>query len=372
MMLDVNSSKTLAEFLKENPDFYKNVDGWAWNEDTQSWQNTGITDDLKELISDEFQDRYVCDDDKFARLFRNRINNAALRYANLSRIELTTFDPLVADYMERRAITASTTAQSKSNENSKTSINSQKSDINFTETPGITENITKTEKPGVSETVSETETPGVQETRKKDSTPGVTETKNTTSNPGITEHTESGTVGVGKTAPMSVEYAAAVAGNIPDLNWNTLSQQEQGKTKQDVTRSGSDNQVEVSSKEGHDIESDVLSKSGSNEKQRVSTKAGSDLMEEVRSKEGSDQRVESRQVDGNGTINDKGEESSNTAYDNDTKIIQTGRGGLTPQEALRTAVSYIKTSSAWEWMRNELNRCFMPVGYEPDDGYWPF
>ena len=96
--MTVNATKTLNQVLEENPAIYNNVAGYAWNEDLQSWEDVGISDATKQLIQEWFGFRTVCDDTKFPVFFKRQIDLCALRYAQLARIELSAFDPLVADY----------------------------------------------------------------------------------------------------------------------------------------------------------------------------------------------------------------------------------------------------------------------------------
>ena len=67
----------------------------------------------------------------------------------------------------------------------------------------------------------------------------------------------------------------------------------------------------------------------------------------------------------NGT---KSEQGSNTE-DKEVKVIQSGRGGLTPQEALARANEYIKGASAAAWLQKELQVCFRNVTYTPDEAW---
>ena len=133
------SRKTLSEFLNDNPNFYDEADGYTYSAATGGYTNTGISEAEKELIENEFGDRYLFDDTKFARRFINQINYTALRYANLSRIELTAFDPLVADYLERRQLTDKTQSHINSSEQNKNGSFENNYTDDRTETPSVKE-----------------------------------------------------------------------------------------------------------------------------------------------------------------------------------------------------------------------------------------
>ena len=104
MMLEVKATKTYREYLNENPNLFDGMSEFAWNEDEQKYVTVPVKDATKKLIDDWFGTRIVCNDDNFDRFFSRQFNLCALRYSQLSRIELSSFDPLVSDYMEREAI----------------------------------------------------------------------------------------------------------------------------------------------------------------------------------------------------------------------------------------------------------------------------
>lgn len=337
------SRKTLSEFLTDNPNFYDEADGYTYSTATGGYVNTGISEAEKELIENEFGDRYLFDDSKFARRFLNQINYTALRYANLSRIELTAFDPLVADYLERRQLTDKTQTRTDSSEQSKSGTFENDYTDNRTETPGVTE----TEQREI--------TPGIVETEEREHTPRVEETNTKTITPGIVETVENNERRVDKSAPMSISYNGAVAGNIPNLDWGNLTSQTQGDGGSQVSRTGSDTETTVTGRTGKD--NDVIEKS----------KTGKDNEEIVRSKNGYDTIADIKHGEGENSQHVENEGSSNLTEGKEDKVIQTGRSGLTPQEALKAAVGYLKDSNAWLWRRAELNELFKPVSYDPDN-----
>ena len=99
--LEINSTKTLNDFLNENPGFYNSVVGFAFNNASGQWEQTGIDPIMENMIFEHFFDRYICDDDRFGRLYRARLNQIALQWAQMRRLELSAFDPMVANYVEK-------------------------------------------------------------------------------------------------------------------------------------------------------------------------------------------------------------------------------------------------------------------------------
>ena len=119
-------------------------------------------------------------------------------------------------------------------------------------------------------------------------------------------------------------------GTFPDsLNWNTASGQEESKSTGSSSNSSSsstDTTVTNNLADAH-TGSDTVAGSGSN------TDAGSD------SKTG----------------------TTTGSDENETQYISTGRDGLTPQDALYRAMEYVRVSCAFDWLRDELESCFISV-----------
>ena len=206
MMLEVKTTKTYSDFINENPGIFDNMSEFAWNEVDQRYTTVAVKDVTKKLISDWFSTRIVCNDDNFDRFFSRQFNLCALRYSQLSRIELSAFDPLVADYMEREAI----------NNNNKTSLNSREGNKSNAST-------TDTSKTQNSEQISNsTRTPDI--TRADTSTKASTDNSND-SNAGSGD-TESTDKAMNKIAPMSISYENA-SGALPNLDWSYASAQDQ-------------------------------------------------------------------------------------------------------------------------------------------------
>lgn len=119
-------------------------------------------------------------------------------------------------------------------------------------------------------------------------------------------------------------------GTFPDnLNWNTASGQEETKatgSSSNSSTSATDTTVTNNLADSHTGQ-DTVAGSGSN------TDAGTD------SKTG----------------------TTTGSDENETQYISTGRDGLTPQDALKKAMEYIRVSNAFDWLRDELESCFIAV-----------
>ncbi len=321
----MSATKTLETFIEENPTFWQDVDGYTFD-DATGYTNTGISEDEIALIMDEFGDRYIFDDDKFARRFRNILNMTAMRFYDLERIDFTSFDPLVSEYIEQRKKTDGSRTRIMTGERDKTGSNQLSGSTTFTETPGVVE------------------------TEKRKFTPGVQDTTVNTETPGVTETQINGNRHFEKAMPMSDSYSGAGMGSdgLPiTSDWTNPSGQSQDKA------------------------TSVLSKSGSNNTANVTSHSGFNQDDIERRKSGSDVRLDVRAQNGASSEHSSESGSINVSEGNDTKVQETGRHGLTPQDALRSAVSFLKTKSAWEWRKWELAILFKAPSYNPDN-FWMY
>ena len=168
---------------------------------------------------------------------------------------------------------------------------------------------------------------------------------------------------------MSISYDGAVAGELPKLDWENITAQAQGDGGSRHTRQGSDTATTVTGKTGSDTDVTERSKTGHDDEQIVRSKDGHDEEQIIRGKNGHDVIADIKHGEGSNNQHTENEGSANLTEGTEDKVIQTGRSGLTPQEALRTAVGYLKDSNAWIWRRAELNDLFKPVSYNPDNDW---
>ncbi len=348
-MVEVKATKSYDEYIAEHPDLYEGVDGYTWSEDDQKWINTGVAETTKTLIADWFGLRTVCSDDNFARFFRRKMNSCALRYANLSRIELTAFDPLVANYIERETIennnkTANSVRKqetAKSENGTRDSSSSHTDNNESTRTPDIK----RTDESNDTQANTESATDKVTKSGTDNSTDNVTHTGSAQG-----DHKE-----MDKIAPQSISYEGAVAGNIPNLDWRYATSQKQAQ--ENKTDNSTDNTEHTGSTSGEDNTEHTGNNTGNTNHTGESHESGNEKT--VGSVTGSQTGHEESNSSGTGSIDESG--NSSESEDSRRRERESGRGGLTPQEALRTAVSYLETSSAWEWLRRELETCFLCI-----------
>lgn len=312
-MLTVNSSKTFDEILVEQPHLYDDIAGYTWDNDTNQWVNTGVSEVTKAQIEDWFGLRKVCDDEKFARFFARKMNLTAMRYAQQLRLELTTFDPLVAEYMEREILNNHSKSIAGSSEEVTSGSATHKTSNSEVRTPDLTEVIDRDTSASRS-----SEEGGQDEVNKSGSSSGES-------------------VNVQKNAPMSIEYAGATAGQIPNLNWGSMTAQAQAKN------SGEDSSDETTTYG----KTEQGSESGTEDQTKHET--------------GTETRVLTGSVEDGSAGSKTGSSSSAESGSGQEREIYTGRHGMTPQAALKSAISYIKTVSSFDWLREELEECFLSI-----------
>lgn len=373
----MSSTKTLRTFLEQNPNFYDNVDGYTWEEGA-GWVNTGITEYEKSIIFDNYQDRYIVNDNKFARLFRERLNSTALRFAQMNRIEESAFDPLVSNYSERQL----------TEEGNRNIVNNSNKEVNGT--LGITReksnnsegSVNKTLTPNIKETESGTKVLKGNDNRsltdrdELDKT-DVTDRDVTTNNTENNEHQLSAhdkAVQMDKIAPQSISYegaSAPAAGNLPSLDWRYATSQNQ----KDTDHSENSNDQNVSNgTESEDINLTQHSE-GNKTQTEESIKEDSETNNNERNKTGSETSVESKsssvsETGKTDTVNSQIEKADGAISESTGgkhREIITGRSNITPQEAFSSAISYLKRLSTHDWLVDQLATLFMPVSYDPDE-----
>ena len=320
MTLETKATKTYSDFINENPGMFDSMREFAWNEEEQRYIAVQVKDVTKKLISDWFSTRIVCNDNNFERFLSRQFNVCALRYSQLSRIELSAFDPLVADYMEREAI----------NNNNKTSSNSREGN----KSNASTTDASKTQ--NTEQIANSTRTPDIT---RADTSERISADNSNDSNAG-SGNTKSTDKAMNKIAPMSISYGSTV-GALPDLDWSYASAQDQ---KENVSNSST---TATNTHAGNSTEnySNTNKETGTDKNAANTTNTMTDIDKYTMA--GSENSKESGTNAENGHSNDR--------------EVRAGRGGLTPQEAFRTAASYLKTSSAWEWFRSQLEECFLSV-----------
>lgn len=385
MILEVNSTKTFDEYLTEHPNLYDGVVGYKWYTDGVSWEKTDVSPLTKELIYDWFCMRNVCDDKKFGVMFKRKMNTCALRYAQMLRIELSGFDPLVADYVERQTIESNTKTSTGESNHKASGTTGQDGRDNTVRTPDLRDTHSNTRTPNLTDTHSSTRTQDLTDGHSSTRTPDLTDREtgetsgsNSTTHGGTDVTTDNGTAkGVhkemSKQAPQSISYGGGGGGSLPNLDWTYATTQGQsedvsadnktsttqygatengtnsGRNSTTTTHTGNERTV------GQDTHTGTEKNVGEDNYKGTEKSAGEDTHT------GTETTSHTQHMEG--THSDIGSDttSSNEIGTGDRKEIASGRGGLTPQEAFSKAMTYLKTSSAFTWLRWELEDCFLSV-----------
>ena len=326
--LNVNSSKKYDEWLEDNTQFFSNLEN-----DYDVTVDAG-TQDLIELF---FGNRYICDDDNFERYFKRSLINVWDRYIDLLRVEKTEIDPLVADYFENQLIhTGESTG-------SKTGTVSSLTEYGKTDT--LTHNVTVTE--DNSGTVDETDTRTLNLADNSTRTDNLANSNTRTDN--LTTTTDNKQAGANAINPQSLEYSGTTAGSLPSLDWQYMSNQEQTEG------------------EGTEHSTGTVTNQGTNTGtvQTNGTHTGTDTTvkdkDTTEDKEKHTTGTEARVIGGQDEMSGNSTEQSGTTDEHTDRERHTGRTNILPQEALRKAKAYIEKSRAFDWLRDELEPCFISI-----------
>lgn len=337
MMLNVEATKTYSEYIDENPETYDGIIAYAFDDLKNDWEPVAVPDTTKATIMDWFQYRTVCDDVKFGTFFKRKMNICALRYANMLRIEMSSFDPLVADYMETEIEENQTRVASGTETNMKNSTNTNDNTSSSVRTPDLEYNDATA---GTSNEASN---------RTTESKANTTDNGESSDNVTHTGSTNGKETAMGKNAPQSISYANAVAGSIPSLDWQYATNQAQ--TDNEATDTSTDTTA-------HD---DSRTTVGTNDGSEAGTNHGETSGTNNRTETGTDTTTGTSTNKNVATDVASGDKSSTDSEDAKKREIHAGRGGLTAQDAFKSAVRYIENSSAFEWLKAELETCFLGV-----------
>jgi hypothetical protein len=391
-------SKTFKEFLVDNPTLYNGVGYYDFNNTTQQMDFVEIDEITKTFIFDWFQDREVNSDTHFARDFKRELNKDLWQYYQYLRIQLTDFDPLVADYFEDYVQNRTEGDETGTNDQTKTpggllkertlTFNNERvteggSDVRrplTTETQTTTKGITKTTEvtPGavIEESGRDVITP--QTTDTQTTTRGISET--TQSTPGAIIEVKQGIKQVDKAQPVSLSYAGATAGEVPDLDWTTASAQSQNEQIQVTTPKGGSDTTTVTPSNGQDVVTNAKTGTETKEYTKTTTplrghdttvetpgngqdvvtnaKTGTDTQEygKTSTKSGGHTETESLALAKDEVIDQDTTKHNESSSEN--KRRHTGRTGMLPQWALQKAREYIAGTTAYDFLYNALQPCF--------------
>lgn len=337
---------------------------WVTQNPTLLQERTELDPATIEALTDWFGLRYLCDDDHFSVFFTREINMLQWQYDQMRRLESVQFDPMVSQYMERWA---NRTGDDTHN------IQTNTEGTNKQETTG-TNNGTSTSTPGVTETTETVSRPNTTTT-----TTGTSE--GTTSGNSTTEgNTKEANGGTSETtgSTQSKTRNHALSGVLPDsstygtgtaagedgmpnvLNWTYASGQT-GSVGSDDSTTGNKT---TTSNEGSGESSTTVDSTATTNTESTSTTAvsGTDTTETTTTRSGSDSTVNQGTTSGtvDGQTTGKSTEQGSNSFSHTDKEISTGRGEA-PQDMLDRARSYILKMNAFDWLRKQLDSCFLGV-----------
>lgn len=302
-MLPVTATKQYQTWKIENPDFFDDL------------ISAGDIDEATVASIDKwFKYRTICDDVRFTEFFERQLELTLPRYNGLLRLEHTEFDALVNVYRERQVVDVSTST------GSETAVGSKLRELEDAETR------------------SNLRTPDLTTTDEGSSTSASLAEGGSHNSTDTTGGTTNESVNVAKQNPQSISYSGTTLGEIPDLDWQYPSAQNQSKN----TMTYNDHNVDSTGTSNSDS-----STSGMNENTNHLT--------------GTDTETNSSLRNSNDNIVDSNTLDKEAASNSTKREIFTGRDGLTPQAALTEAMRYVKTSSAFVWLKEQLEVCFLSV-----------
>lgn len=337
---------------------------WVTQNPTLLQEKTELDPATIDALTDWFGLRYLCDDDHFSVFYTREINMLQWQYDQLLRLESVQFDPMVSQYMERWAnrtgddthnVESNTEGTNKQNTTGTTSGTS-------TTTPGVTETTETVSRPNTTTTVTGTsegtsEGNGSSESTTKDASGGTSDTSGSTQSK-TRNHSLSGVL------PDSSTYGTGTAAGedgMPNaLNWTYASGQN-GSVGSDDSTTGS--KTTTSNEASGESSTTTTDSTRTNTESTSTTEvSGTDTTEVTHSRTGKDSTENQSTNEGTVTGENTGkttEQGTNT-FSHTDKEISTGRGEA-PQDMLDRARSYILKMNAFDWLRKQLDSCFLGV-----------
>lgn len=332
MLMPITAEITYNEFLIDNPTFFD-----------EKIEDGLIDEATVASIAKWFGKRIVCDDFNFDVFFDRQLDLVLPRYNKLIRLENTEFDAMVNAYRERQIV--GTGSELQSNDIDKT----------ISKEDELLKNTTEERTLNLAESTDETKTryPDLEDNQTFNNVKNTTDYNSANTDTGkVDTTTDADVAGVAKQNPQSISYNGAAVGEVPNLDWQYPSAQNQSKTHEHVV-------AEDINKKTEHTGYDESTKTGS----ITTTHTGDErnVTDNDKTKTGTDTRTNSgtdtRTITGtDNTTEDRTKSTSDTIREQ-----WTGRDNLTPQEALKSAMNYVKTSSAFAWLKDQLEVCFLSV-----------
>lgn len=343
-----------------------------------------IPQDLQAVIYDWYQDRHVADDEKFPLWFSRILKADYEQYKQILRIEpgYAQYDWLVTQYRElqreeegtlENATTSSATGTRRvegTESTTKTDDKSVTRTVDMDEDVDDSTTVTRGGTTGVSGSGSKTGTETVEHDATSDTTTSGTTSGNTSDTTETTRDINARAMQ--KSLPMSNSYASGSipAGDLPVLDWQAATGQEQTVTDDDTntqssgTSAGSTSGTEHNVLDGQDkttynisdtngsttTTSESESRTGDRSVSRDTTDTTVTDDSQTGSRSSSDVTTDSSS--GSTTL---GQESSGR-----TREIYTGRQGQIAN-IMEQAKQFIASTNAWEWFMTRIDTVFMGV-----------
>lgn len=367
--------KTLNEILADGSFTYKTYRGDA--DFIKAYTDSGMTDTEQELVTEWFGDRLICTSDvkKFTKFFNRQWNLHAWQFRNslAAWIGETATSPGILKIASVWAQPKADTNQWNWNTDFLLTVEMQLAGTNSTEQTGSGTSSSTTTTKGGSTTDSTTESTQTHTGTDKHTSSGTNDTTasgtNDTTTSGTTHATGQSTTktgnvntasstdtdtGLTKNSPMSIANAGATAGSIPALDWTYAS----GATQAQKVTTGTttDEGTNTTASE------DDTTNSGTN---KITTASTTNT-----ETSGTDTTTYDTTTTGSTTGRTEGTNTSEGTTTGTTGNTAKTDGTSTQTNTGRTAnlsqlygefLSLLNSSQPWEWMRKQLEPCFLSV-----------
>jgi len=325
-----------------------------------------VTTDLKATIIEWFQFREVCDDDKFPIFFKRALDISLARYNQLLRIEpgVSQYDWLVQKYNELQRL------KSESGTNSSTKAGSGEEAV--TATQARSANVVRDFADTTYVDGLLNDTNGGQKTSqtafgKTTSNSGSVVSSNTNTESGSIRDENSGTTdndtkGLAKNAPQSVSYG--VGSGMPNtLDWSFPGSQ----TEQKTHGSESGNSTRTFNNHRNVADGTVTDNRGSAEGGSdtttvidTTTRVEAEHSTTTANHSGTLLNTMSQNGTNAKTFENTERQSGSDSRSGDERVRESGRD-VDIATLLTNAKQFIVYSSAFEWLRDQLEPCFMGI-----------
>lgn len=333
---------TYSEFMLDNPTF--------WDERISDGD---IDEATVNSIFKWFKHRIVCDDFRFDDYFDRQLDLVLPRYNKLIRLENTEFDALVNVYRERQVTDTGSETGTESNSLEKEGVSSKSAQTTTVRTPNLEDETVRT--PNLTE--QGTRTPNLTVTDNGESS-STTNNESTSHSEGETTSTGTNdTSSVSKQNPQSISYGSAPVGQVPPLDWSYPSSQQQTHSSNNGSGTSENDNTGTTDTTQTGTRENTQTTTGTDTNVNITT--GTDTSTTTRT--GTEQTVQNVADGTTTTGSETGSKDTSLTKSNLKREIFTGRDGLTPQKALREAMSYVRQSSAFAWLKEQLEVCFLSV-----------